>query len=50
MKRYTYKVNLTVEVEAFDQDDAWEAIQDTFGVGENNPGITVTECEWEFTK
>lgn len=45
-----YKVSLVVEVDAFDEDDAWEALQDAFGVGENAPGITITDCEWSFKK
>jgi hypothetical protein len=39
-----------VEVEAFDEDDAWDALQDAFGVGENGSGITVVECGWDFKK
>lgn len=49
-EKKTFVVTLVVEVDAFDEDDAWDALQDTFGVGENGPGITVTECEWEFKK
>lgn len=45
-KKYTYVVTLHVEVEAFDESDAWEAIQDNFGVGEAT-GLTVKTCEWE---
>lgn len=47
MKKFTYRVALTVEVEAFDEEDAWEAIQDTFGVGDQGSGLTVTDCAWE---
>lgn len=46
MKKYEYRVILKVEVEAFDESDAWEALQDTFGVGEQN-GVTITDCSWE---
>lgn len=45
MKTYRYKVALVVEVEAFDGTDAWDAIQDAFGIGDNM-GVTVTDCEW----
>lgn len=50
MNKFTYKVNLIVEVEAFDEDDAWDALQDTFGVGDSGSGITVVECGWDFKK
>jgi hypothetical protein len=50
MEKRRYVVSLVVEVEAFDEDDAWDALQDTFGVGQNGPGINVVECEWEFKK
>ena len=50
MNRLKYKVTLEVEVEAFDEDDAWDALQDAFGVGDNGSGITVTDCEWDFKK
>ena len=41
METYKYKVTLEVEVEAFDDSDAFDAIQDEFGIGDQN-GITVT--------
>ncbi len=50
MDKYRYVVTLTVEVEAFSDDDAWEAINDTFGPGQTESGIEVTEFEWEFKK
>lgn len=47
MERFKYKVQITVEIEAFDAGDAWDALQDTFGIGENS-GLTVTDFEaWE---
>lgn len=46
MNTYRYKITQTVEVEAFDASDAWDAIQDEFGVGEHT-GITVTDCEYK---
>lgn len=45
MNKYKYEVRLTVEVEAFDESDAWEAVQDAFGLGENC-GTTVVDCEY----
>lgn len=50
MEKYRYVLTLNVEVEAFNEDDAWEAIQDTFGVGVSESGVTVTECEWDYKK
>jgi len=50
MNEFVYDLKVRVIVEAFNEDDAWEAIQDTFGVGETESGITVTDCEWELTK
>lgn len=48
MEKFRYKVQLTVEVEAFDAGDAWDAIQDSFGVGETG-GTVVTDFEaWEL--
>jgi hypothetical protein len=47
MQKYKYKVELVVEIDAFDGGDAWEALQDTFGIGDNS-GLTVTDFEaWE---
>lgn len=48
MDKFRYKVELTVEVDAFDAGDAWEAVQDTFGIGDQS-GLTVTDFEaWEL--
>ena len=48
MDKFRYKVELTVEVDAFDAGDAWEAVQDNFGIGEQS-GLTVTDFEaWEL--
>lgn len=47
MDKFKYKVQLTVEVEAFDAGDAWEAVQDNFGLGDQG-GVTVVDFEaWE---
>lgn len=46
MNKFKYKVFLTVEVEAFDESDAWDAVQDAFGIGENM-GVVVTNCEYK---
>ena len=46
MNSFKYTVKLEVEVEAFDESDAWDALQDAFGVGENM-GVVVTECEYK---
>lgn len=43
-----YRIALTIEVDAFDDDDALDAIQDAFGAGENAPGIIITDCEVEL--
>ena len=45
MNKFRYRVIVEVEVEAFDQGDAWEAVQDAFGVGENY-GANVVDCEY----
>lgn len=45
MNKYKYEVKLIVEVEAFDESDAWDAVQDAYGVG-NDFGLTVTDCEY----
>ena len=49
MEKYTYKVTLTIEVEAFDESDAWDAVQDAFGVGEQT-GVQVVDCNYVQTK
>lgn len=49
MNTYSYKVTLTVEVEAFDESDAWDAVQDEFGIGEQM-GVTITRCEYKELK
>lgn len=46
MKVYKYRVTMDVEVEAFDPGDAWEMLQDAFGVGEN-VGVNVVDCEYK---
>ena len=46
MDTYRYKIVLTVEVDAFDESDAWEAVQDEFGIGEQM-GVTITDCEYK---
>lgn len=45
MNTFKYKVELTVEVEGFDESDAWDTLQDNFGIGENF-GVTVVDCEY----
>lgn len=45
MNTYHYEVVLQVEVEAFEDGDAWDAVQDAFGIGDN-AGVTVTDCEY----
>lgn len=49
MNTYTYKVALVVEVEAFDESDAWDAVQDAFGIGDQ-AGVEVIKCEYAETK
>lgn len=46
MNTYRYTIKLEVEVEAFDDSDAWDAVQDAFGVGEEM-GVKVTDCEYK---
>lgn len=46
MNTYTYKVVLRVEVEAFDESDAWDAVQDAFGIGDQ-AGVMVVDCQYE---
>lgn len=49
MNTFRYKIVLTAEVEAFDESDAWEAIEDEFGVGEQM-GVTIVACEYKELK
>ena len=44
MNRYNISVLLQVEVEAFDEADALEAVEDTFGPGEAG-GLNVKDFE-----
>lgn len=46
MNRFRYKVNLVVDVEAFDEIDAEDAVRDAFGLGDTC-GIEVVESEIE---
>lgn len=46
MEKYRYKISITVEVEAFDESDAWDAVQEAFGVGETG-AVTVTDCTYK---
>lgn len=46
MEKFRYRVVLDVEIEAFDSADAWEAVQDAYGIGED-AGILVTNCKYE---
>ena len=49
MNTYKYKVILQVEVEAFDESDAWDAVQDAFGIGDQ-AGVVVTDCNYEQSR
>ena len=44
MKKFRYDVSLVVEVEAFDEIDAEEAVRDAFGLGDMC-GVMVVESE-----
>lgn len=44
MNRYEYVLKLKVSVEAFDEDDADECIEDTFGVGADG-GVDIKEMQ-----
>jgi hypothetical protein len=46
MDKFKYTLRLTVVVEAFDESDAWEAVQEAFGIGETG-AVTVTECTYK---
>lgn len=44
MKTFKYEVQLSVEVEAFDEIDAAEAVRDAFGLGPSC-GLNIVESE-----
>lgn len=46
MDTFQYEIKLKVEVEAFDESDAWDAVQEAFGIGETG-AVTVTDCEYK---
>jgi hypothetical protein len=46
MNTFEYTVTLKVSVEAFDESDAWDAVQDAFGAGDQM-GVNVLQCEFE---
>lgn len=46
MEKYKYTVRLTVVVDAWDESDAWDAIQEAFGIGATG-AVTVTECTYK---
>jgi hypothetical protein len=46
MQTYEYTVKLTVQIDAWDESDAWDALQDAFGIGDQT-GVTVTDCEYK---
>jgi hypothetical protein len=45
MDKFCYTVKLKVEVNAFNDADAFDIIQDTFGIGDEL-GVRVVECEY----
>jgi len=45
MKKFIYEVIMKLEIDAFDEGDAWDAVQDTFSVGDNL-GVKVVDCEY----
>lgn len=46
MNTFTYTISMKVEVEAFDESDAMDALVDSFGVGDQY-GVTVVEVEYK---
>lgn len=46
MKKYRFKVSLLVEAEAYTPADAFDAVQETFSIGEEY-GLVITDCEYE---
>lgn len=46
METFEYTVKLIVTVDAFDESDAWDAVQDAFGIGDQM-GVNVVDCEYK---
>ena len=44
-RQYAYTIRLNVVVEAMEATDAEDCLKDTFGVGEEPGGITITSFE-----
>lgn len=49
MDKYKFKVALWVEVEAFDEDDALDALRDVFATGTEG-AVVINECEYKQLK
>lgn len=49
MDKFKYKITLSVEVEAFDESDAWDALQEIFGTGDEG-AVHIIECEYKLRK
>lgn len=47
MNKKRYQIIVTAEVEAFDEADAWEAIQDVIGTGDMGGGVTIIDCDYQ---
>lgn len=43
MQRYRFKLEVVVEVDAFDEDDAEDVVDETFGVGTTGVDVEVKE-------
>ena len=46
MDTFRFRVVMTVDVEAFDESDALDALREEFGVGSDGPSTQVVECEY----
>jgi hypothetical protein len=49
MDKYKFQVALWVEVEAFDEDDALDALRDVFATGTEG-AVVINECEYKQLK
>ena len=47
MDKFKYEIKLTVEVEAFDEEDALTAVQDVIGEGPMDSSVNVISCEYK---